>query len=65
MRLHQNKSKREELNEMTRLRTLESVTRKERRRDLQSQILINLRKSAKDMKFVNQWYKAFIVYQVA
>ena len=44
MRFMQNKKKRNEIQEMARIRSLQAVTKKERRKDLQERIVSRLNK---------------------
>ena len=63
MRANNSKNKRNEIQEMARIRSLQAVTKKERRKDLQERIVQQLQKQAADRQFVTTWVKAILVHK--
>ena len=49
---------------MARYRMLQSVTKKERRAELQENIMTNLSKQKADREFVTKWYQAFVIHKI-
>ena len=63
MRSQQTQQRKKELDEMSHIRKLQSVTKKERRGELQQQIINDLNKAASDQELVTKWYKAAVIFK--
>ena len=64
MRQEQSKQRKKEIDEMTRIRNLQAVTKKERRKQLQQTIVTNLQKQAANEKFVKTWRSAIVFQRI-